>query len=113
LEPAQAEEAIGTLLQEPVDCLAPCFWGIVPGQTSLSEARNIFTRLGLPVASTTYEGKEFHGIRYDFESGLSIIVTLTVQDETVMNLRVDIGLEKSQPGVPREWLAYSPETLID
>ena len=64
------------------------------------------------MASTTYEGTDFHGIRYDFDSGMSIIVTLTVQDDLVTNLRVNISPEKYQLGVQREWLAYSPETLI-
>jgi len=111
LEPEQAKETIRTLLREPVDCSAPCFWGIVPGQTTLGEAKNIFTRLGLPVASTTYEKKDFHGIVYKLNSGLSIDVTLTMRDNIVENLRVEILPEK-QKEVPREWQAYSPETLI-
>ncbi len=111
LEPERAKETIRTLLQESIDCAAPCFWGIVPGQTTLGEATNIFTRLGLPVASTTYEKKDFHGIVYKLNSGLSVDVTLTMRDNIVENLRVEILPEK-QKGVPREWQAYSPESLI-
>lgn len=113
LEPEQAEETIRTLLREPVDCSAPCFWGIVPGQTTLYEATHIFTYMGLPVQFTNErDNKKFYEFIYDFESGLSISPLLTVQDGLVKNLRIYLTPEISQPGVPREWLAFSPETLI-
>lgn len=113
LEPEQAKENIRTLLQDSVDCEAPCFWRITPGQTTLSEAENIFTHLGLQVESTTFQGKDFYGIEYEFDSGLSISVTLTTQDDFVKNLQVGILPEKSSAGIPRKWSAYSPETLIN
>lgn len=112
LEPEQAKETIRSLLQEPVDCEAPCFWGITPGQTTLEEAINIFTHLGFQVKSTTYQGKDFYGIEYDFDDGLSISVILTIQNEIVENLRIKMHPEKQKPGATREWLAYSPEILI-
>lgn len=113
LESEQAKETIRTLLQDSVDCEAPCFWGITPRQTTLSEAINIFTHLGLQVKSTTYQGTDFYGIEYEFDSGLSILVTLTIQDDFVKNLSVDVLPEKPSAGVPRKWSAYSPETLIN
>jgi len=61
LEPEPAKESIEILLQEPVDCEAPCFWGITPGQTTLDEAKNIFTHLGLEVKSITDQGKDYSG----------------------------------------------------
>lgn len=112
LEPEKAKATIITLLQEPEDCQAPCFWGIVPEQTTLDEAQNIFAHLGLQVKSTTFQGKDFYGVAYDFEDGLSIIVTLTVVDAIVTDLRVDIHPEPQKSDIAREWLAYSPETLI-
>ena len=79
----------------------------------LEEAANIFTHLGVPVNSTTVEQKIYYGTNYKFESGLSIRVVLPIQDDIVKNVEVSISPEKSQPGIPREWLAYSPETLIN
>lgn len=111
LEPAQAEKIMRTLLQEPVDCEAPCFWGITPGQTALSEAINIFTHLGLQVNSTTFQGKDFYGVKHDFEDGLSISVILTIQGEHIKNLRIRIHPERLLES-SRKWLSYSPETLI-
>lgn len=106
LEPAQAKNTIRTLLREPVDCPAPCFWGVVPGQTTLGEAKNIFTRLGLHLV----EDRTFD---YDFDNGLSISATLRIQkDWIVENLTIYITPEMQRSRIPREWLAYSPETLI-
>lgn len=112
LEPEKANEKIKTLLREPVDCSAPCFWGIVPGQTSNEEARNIFSHLGLPMASRVNEGKGFSSIHYVLDSGLSIRVILKLQNNIVENIQARITPEKRNAGIPRDWLAYSPETLI-
>jgi len=112
LEPEQAQETIQGLLREPVDCDAPCFWGIVPGQTTLGEAVNIFTRLGLQTKKIRLDKKEFYSIDHDFDNGVSIGVNLTTQDKLVENLRIYITPEKQKAGVPRMWSAYSPETLI-
>ncbi len=114
LEPEQARETIEALLREPVDCAAPCFWGIMPGQTQLGEAKNIFIHFGLQSEyTTTLEDKDFYEVDYGSDTGLSLIVLLTVQNETVENLRIHPHPEKQKTGVPREWLAYSPETLIE
>jgi len=112
LKPEQAEEIIRTLMREPVGCLAPCFWDIIPGQTTLDEAINVFAHLGLQVQSTTQDNKDFYGIAFEFDNGLRISPILTVQEEIVKNLRIKISPELNQDGVSREWLAYSPETLI-
>lgn len=113
LEPKEAEEAIRTLLQEPVDCTAPCFWGIMPGQTTLEEAGDIFTHFGLQMSSGIFRGKEFSSTEYDFDSDSSISITLTIQDGIVDNISITIIPEKQEPGTRRGWSAYSPETLIE
>ena len=113
LEPEQAEETIQLLLQEPKDCKAPCFWGITPGKTSFAEARNIFASLRLYPQFTLAEGnRKFYAVDYDFDSGLSIDIILTIQDNIIENLNIIILPEKERAGIPRGWLAYSPETLI-
>lgn len=112
LNSEQAKEAISILLRGTGDCDFPCFWGLIPGQTALGEAQNIFNHLRLQINNTTYEGKDFYGINNDFDSGLSISVILTIQNEIIENIRVKVLPEKQRVGVPREWLAYSPEILI-
>jgi hypothetical protein len=113
LNPTEARETLKALLQKPVDCEAPCFWGIIPGQSTLNESLRIFAHFGLQTKSTTLDNKEFYGIAYDFDKSLSILVTLTIQDKIVENLRVDINPEIQKVDVPRTWSAYSPETLIN
>jgi hypothetical protein len=103
LEPDKAREMIKARLQGTADCAAPCFWGIIPGQTSLDEARNIFSYLGLQMT------KDFFEIDYDF---LSISLIFTIQNNIIENLRVRIHPEQQKPGTVREWSAYSQETLI-
>lgn len=114
LEPEQAEEAISNLLMEPMGCEAPCFWGIIPGQTTLGEAKIIFNLMGLQMQHTnTRDNKDFYEVTYDFDSGLSVSPVLAIQDDIVKNIDVGINPKKRQAGVPRDWLAYSPETLIN
>jgi hypothetical protein len=113
LQPEEAEETIRRLLKESADCDAPCFWEIVPGETSLGEARNIFTRLGLSLEFTLAEGgSRFYAAGYDFDDGLSIEVILTVQNNIVENLRVYLTPDEHNAGVPRAWSTFSPERLI-
>lgn len=112
LNPEQAQDTIKTLLQEPVDCPAPCFWGIIPGRTTLGETTNILTRLGLEINNITSESKNFYNIAYNFDGGISMDVTLTVVNALVTDMQVDIHPEPQKPDTTRKWLAYSPETLI-
>jgi len=113
LESEQAEAALRKLLQKP-DCLAPCFWGIIPGQSTASEVNSIFTHLGLPFEHTIEpDGKEFYAILHKFDSGLSLLVGLKLQDGIVKTVKVSFNPEKPEdPTASREWSAYSPETLI-
>jgi hypothetical protein len=112
LESEQAKDTVKTLLRELVDCSAPCFWGIVPEQTTNEEARNIFHHLGIQMASNVKDGKGFSGIDYALESGLSIWVNLKVQNNIVKNIQIKINPEEQKVKDQRDWLAYSPETLI-
>ncbi|MBI5351762.1 MAG: hypothetical protein HZB50_03905 [Chloroflexi bacterium] len=113
LESGQAKDTLRTLLREPMDCEAPCLWGIIPGKTSLSEAISIFVHLGLPIKSIAQGSTEVYGTKYDFDNGLSLLVTLTIRANIVTDLVLDITPGAWESGKPREWLAYSPETLID
>jgi hypothetical protein len=110
----EAEATIQALLREPVDCAAPCFFGITPGKTTLGEAWNIFTILGILHKRSVYRHPDYKGMRlttarYDF---LRMGITLIARDDIVMSLDVNMTPEEQKAGIPREWLTYSPETLI-
>jgi hypothetical protein len=111
--PLEANERIRAYLQEPMECDAPCFWGIVPRQTTLVEATNIFASLGLqPEHTITQNNQEFYDTDYDGEKDLEISIILAIQDNIVKTLNVGIN-DTSEVVTPRKWSVYSPETLID
>ncbi len=112
MEPAQAEEVIRKFLKEPVDCAAPCFWGIIPGQTTLGEATNILAELGIALEPVYPGFHKFYQAEYEFGNGLSVQLNPTVKDGKVVNMDVYIDPEKQRAGVKREWQVFSPETLI-
>jgi hypothetical protein len=112
LTPLQANEKIRTLLQEPIDCSAPCFWGITPQQTTFAEATNIFASLGLqPIHTLTQNSQEFYDTDYQTEEGLEVSIILTVQDDIVKTLDAGMNVPR-EVTIPRKWSAYSPETLV-
>ncbi len=111
LEPEQAKHFLLSMLREP-KCSA-CFWGISPEKTTLSEAKNTFSGLGIELTHTsTQNNGDFYALIYDFDNGLRVSPVFTIQNDIVKNITVDIIPEKHKAGVPRQWLAYSPEMLI-
>ncbi len=115
LEPSQAKATIAPLLTDPMNCAVPCFWGIIPGRTSLDEARMFFSKLGFrPFEGTNPDsGKYFYTIPYDSSSGYDFSATLhTDPRNLVENIVVTPHIPRPKEGGPREWIAYSPETLI-
>jgi hypothetical protein len=112
LQPKQAKETVMAFLQEPMNCETPCFWGIMPGQTTFEEATNIFAHLGISLTHTnTRDNKDFYSFIYNLDNGLEVTPILTVQDNTVKSLQIGIN-DTSEMGTTRKWTAYSPETLI-
>ena len=114
LEPGQVEEYINrSLLEEPVECDVPCFWGILPGETTFGEAKNIFYRLRLDLIFVAARGnKEYYGVIYDTDDSPHIVADFTIQENIVKNISVFIT-SKPKVSSSREWIAYSPRTLIE
>jgi hypothetical protein len=112
MEPTQAMETIQPLLKNPMNCAVPCFWGMTPGKTTMDEVRAFFSRLGY----IPYEGKDpnsgihFYTIRFDPNSGLYGAIFFTT-NSLIENIFLVPEITK-QEGSPRDWIAFSPETLI-
>lgn len=107
----QVEDIVRSMLLEPQ---APCFWGICPGVTTLGEVENIFSRIGFNIVHTnTRDGQELYQIPIELSSGLGISPLLAVRDGIVKSVQIYIDPEVEQSNVEREWLAFSPETLIN
>jgi hypothetical protein len=113
IEPAKADELISGLLRDPGDCLAPCFWGIVPGKTTRDEADNFFYHIGALPYNSTIDGKDYASYRYQFKKGsLEIGVTLSLSNNVVENQKI-VMPARGTNGLPVSgWMAYSPKALI-
>jgi hypothetical protein len=114
LGPTQAQEALQQLLRKQETCQSPCFWGIVPSKTALGEAQKIFNQLQIPLMHTLRkEQKDFYATGFSFKNGLGISIVFRVQNGLIDSLNMGIGLanDKASPAM-REWLAFSPETMI-
>jgi len=112
LKPAQITETLQPLLQEPMNCAVPCFWGITPGKTSLEDVRIFFSKLGFTPFEKVYEGRGFYTILYNTGSGYDSHVTFHVNNSLVENIVITPDIPKPKAGGLRDWIAYSPETLI-
>jgi hypothetical protein len=108
-------ETIQPLLDNPLNCEEPCFWGIIPGKTSFDEAKDFFSHLGY----TPFEGKDPNSGR-DFytitisnsENELNSYVILLPINNLVKNIEVKPHITQNTAGIHSDWIAYSPETLI-
>jgi hypothetical protein len=110
LEPTEAAQVVLSLIRDEVSCQAPCIWGIVPEQTTLTEASSILTRLGLNQWIDMDHGTAGGYIEYN--DGLEVSLGVGSKNDIVE--KVELGISPSETSQePRAWLAYSPETLIN
>jgi hypothetical protein len=113
LEPEQVKDIVRTMLQESSDCLAPCFFEIHPGQTTIGNAQERFAHLGLQLEHTNkQDNQDTYALAFTLDSGLQLSLILTTEGGVVENINLGISPEQQKPDVPRDWLAFSPETLI-
>ena len=115
LEPENVLATIQPLLEVPMNCEVPCFWGIIPGKTFIDEARTFFGALGFTPFEGTDQGleKSFYTIDYESDVGRDSSVTLIYNEYGLIeNIIVRPEITKQEEGNLREWIAFSPETLI-
>lgn len=111
LEPTQAIEAIQKFLSQGMDCQSPCFFGIIPGQTTFDQASNIFNWLRYPLWHSPVP--EFYSADIDYKD-IELSVILEIKDDTVKNIQIRIGLDKSKGDPnPLVWQAFSPDALLN
>lgn len=114
LVPEQAQATMQSFLMDPMNCAVPCFWGITPVKTRFDDAKIFFSRLGF----TPFEGYDpqsrsyFYTIEYKFDGNRNFSTTLySTTNILVENIVIDPLIGKPEVK-PREWIAYSPETVI-
>lgn len=108
----EGERRIRELLLRSIDCSVPCFAGVIPGKTTLSNALLLFSKMGIELTGTKSESDLFRsGTGIKSETG-SLVVTFTGERDLIKNVRVFITPEVQKTGLTREWTVFSPETLI-
>ena len=114
LEPEKVSETLQPLIKDPLNCAAACYWGIIPGQTHLDEVEVFFDRLGFTPfkGKDPNSGRDFYTISNKPDSGNSTRVTLYTLNNLVENIVVTPTITIQKEGSTREWIAFSPETLI-
>ncbi len=116
LQPEDVEQTLQPLFREPLDCAAPCFWGMTPQKTILDEANLFFNHLGLPFNRGIDQEKGqdyfYEYIRYESSSGLSSNISLYGFKNLVETIRIQMDVPHQDQASRKVWLAYTPETLI-
>ncbi len=108
LQPTQAFAAIQEFLSQGMDCPSPCFFGIIPDQSTFDQAANILNWLRQPI----FHSNQYYSSEYDYH-GLTLDVTLAIKNRMVNNIELDIGLAnyEGHPS-PRAWRGFSPNVLV-
>jgi hypothetical protein len=107
--------SIDNLFVSPLICEAPCFLGITPGVTKMDEIRAFFESINL----SPYEGfdkasgRNFYTITYKTTGGSRPKATFFATGNKVESMFISPDIIKQENGEVREWMAYSPETLIN
>ena len=99
------ELAVAELLISPMNCDVPCWWGAIPGVTSLYEIRHAISPYNFHISEYEEEGKVVYllvetgyveeqgdyeiGIVYNFSNGL--LIGVTAYSESLWELLVKYG----------------------
>jgi hypothetical protein len=60
LLPNEAQEFVAELLQTNANCMLPCWWGIVPGETTWTKAYQFLAKLSIYIGVTKVENQEVY-----------------------------------------------------
>jgi hypothetical protein len=114
LSDSQIQENVLTALKPNDNCRLSCWWGIVPGVTSWSEANSTLQEIGLKPAFDNISGKylllyEFSGDNHalifwmDFKVQSNLVKTIIFRTEGYTNL----------PSFKNVYANLSPEKIMD
>jgi hypothetical protein len=114
LRPESVKETMQPFLKDPMNCANPCFLGITPRKTRTDEVRALFSPLGLKHREGTdpNSGRDFYSFAYETSAGLDSHVILYTSNNFVENIEITPEITRQTDGSPRQWIAFSFETLI-
>jgi len=117
LSPESAKATMEPMLADPIQCAGTCFLGITPGRTSMEETKAFFSPMGFEHLegidlNDPNSGRNFYSVEYESDQGRSFHVTFWSSNHLVESIQITPIIAEQKEGSPRDWIAYSPETLI-
>jgi hypothetical protein len=109
----QKSSLVELLLQSYNGCLLPCWWGIVPGSTTVNEARQSLEALGFVIPN---EDKNVIGIGAEFIKNQNygyVIVDLKKNNDVIEQLDVKSDFQNNVSDFRKFWRRFSPELIMD
>lgn len=111
---AEVREAyVEELLMTNAGCKLPCWWGIVPGETTWVDAERFLAHIGVRIISNAdSSGNVFHETGgFDFKPGISTSIDFWEHKGVVESIQIqtDSCLPENFKAV---WTSYSPEQVI-
>jgi len=111
----QAKSFAAELFRTNGNCSPPCFWGIIPGKTTLGEADQFLSRFG----GKGYIEKDSTGEIYHYDNSVTVkqgylgmSIVLGIKKGIVETILIFMG-EFYEPGVePEDWAAYTLKGML-
>jgi hypothetical protein len=89
------------------------FFGIVPNQTTLTDAQNIFNRLRAPLILMSQEnGLEYYSTNINYQSNVWLSPLIPVRAGTIQSFYVAVDIQQDAMRWSDVWPTFSPEALI-
>ncbi len=108
----QNQENLQLLFQSTMDCDEPCFGGIVPQETTKDESIEILKNIGVYEGLTLPVGNAPISFNHTFTNNFDFFYYSSFNNGVVQNIFITFTPETQTMGLPRTWLAFSPETVI-
>jgi len=103
-------QQIGWLLQSNGGCDQPCFMGLIPEVTTLTEYKDFLSKTGMG-GSETNPG--YYSFAYHYKTHLGINAVVEIQGDVIKNIRVILGGFENSPTISRQdWSAFLPEKIL-
>jgi len=114
LDAKSVQETVQPFEKDPMNCATPCFWGITPGKTNVDEVKAFFNPLGFKHREGIDQnsGRKYYSVGYESNIGRDSNFTLLISENLVESITITPDISRQKEGDPREWIVYSPETLI-
>lgn len=114
LDKQAAELRIAELMRTNNNCAVPCFWGISPGITDVSQALNYLQpisnkKLKMPIDAKMYD---FWGRYLYNQDMIKVDVGFHAIGQDIENLKVKVGGLQDERVTTEDWLAFRPDSLL-